>query len=502
MLPIRFLPSVSDKIKDKELADKLKADKKKTRLSKSNVVDMIELIRQDVEKSLGKYADQYRCITTVEELQEYINKANEHGYIAIDTETTGLNPMVDKIVGLCLYFPGEKGVYVPINHLDYFTGIRLDNQLSEEDIKPILEQLTARIIMHNAQFDIRVIKHTIKVKLKCWWDTQIASTLLDENESHRLKDLHSKYVSGEEEKSFSDLFGNTTFTDIPIEYAYLYAVHDAVDTFDLFMYQRPLLNNKREQEDDRDMYWLFTNVEMPMVDVIVALEDVGVSVDVEYLDTLKEKYHNNLKVALDKCYSELELYKDKIDKYNATHYEKPLKTPLNIGSPSQLAILFYDILKAKELKGKGARSTDVDMMNYWKEKYPIAKAILEYRAAQKIASTYIDNIYDIIHTDGRVHTHFHSNGAKTGRMSSSDPLNLQNIPSHNEDIRKMFVGQTTYRDVDKRDDGAYIFDRQEEIELSDGTWQWVELIKVGDKLSSGEIVKAVKIKDFKVLLGV
>ena len=501
MLPIKFLPSVNDKLKDKELADKVKAEKKKTKLSKNNIVDLIELIRQDVEASLGKYAEEYKCIRTVEELDEYIQKANEHGYIAIDTETTGLNPLVDKIVGLCLYFPGEKGVYVPINHVDYFNGVRLDNQLTEEQIKPILEKLTAKIIMHNAQFDIRVIKHTIGVKLICWWDTQIGATLLDENEPHRLKYLHSKYISGEEEKNFSDLFGAITFTDIPIEYAYLYAAHDAVDTFDVFKYQRPLLNNKRDREDDRDMYWLFRNVEMPMVDVIVALEDTGVAVDVPYLNSLKEKYHNNLQSALDKCYEELEKYRVQIDKYNATNFEKPLKEPLNIGSSQQLAILFYDILKAKEVKGKKARSTDADVMAVWKDKYPIAKAILDYRAAQKITSTYIDNIFDIIHTDGRIHTHFHSNGAKTGRMSSSDPLNLQNIPSHNEDIRKMFVGQTTYRDVEQRSDNAYIFDRCEEIELEDGTWQWVELIKVGDKLSDGSIVKAVKVKDLKVLIG-
>ena len=141
-------------------------------------------------------------------------------------------------------------------------------------------------------------------------------------------------------------------------------------------------------------------------------------------------------------------------------------------------------------------------MNELAKEYPIAKAILDYRAAMKITTTYVNNIPGITHTDGRVHTHFNSMGAKTGRMSSSDPLNLQNIPSHNEDIRKMFVGQTTFRDVDKRTDGAYIFDRCEEIQLEDGTWKWVELIKVGDKLIDGETVKAVKIKDLRVLIGV
>ena len=87
-------------------------------------------------------------------------------------------------------------------------------------------------------------------------------------------------------------------------------------------------------------------------------------------------------------------------------------------------------------------------------------------------------------------------------MSSSDPLNLQNIPSHNDEIRKMFVGQTTYRDVEKRDDNAYILGREEEVQLQDGTWVWAENVKVGDVLDSGETVKAVRVKDFKVLIGV
>ena len=119
-----------------------------------------------------------------------------------------------------------------------------------------------------------------------------------------------------------------------------------------------------------------------------------------------------------------------------------------------------------------------------------------------MTGTYIDNIALIIKKDGRVHTHFNANGAVTGRMSSSDPLNLQNIPSRNEDIRKMFVGQTTYRDVELREDNAYIFGREEEIQLQNGEWVWVENVKVGDVLESGETVKVVKVKEFKVLIGV
>ena len=87
-------------------------------------------------------------------------------------------------------------------------------------------------------------------------------------------------------------------------------------------------------------------------------------------------------------------------------------------------------------------------------------------------------------------------------MSSSDPLNLQNIPSHNEDIRKMFTGQTTYREVESRNDGAFIFDRCEEVELANNTWKFVEQLQPGDKLIDGEIIKVVKVKDFKVLIGI
>lgn len=498
-LPIKFNADVASKLKDKEMLLKAKSAKK-SKPKSNNMMDIIERIRQDVEQNLGQFRDQYQVITDKDTLIAYIEKANKFGKIAIDTETTGLNPLTDDIVGLCLYFPGEPATYVPINHYNYFSDTRLDEQLTEADIREALEKLTADIIYHNARFDIRVIKNTCKIRLKVFWDTLMAGQLIDENEAHGLKYLHGKYVSHTDEKTFNDLFGDITFKYVPIEYAYLYAAHDAIDTFELYEHQLVIL-----EEDDKytkDLYWVFRNIEIPMVDVVVDLEDTGVAVDTEYLQQLHDKYHGNLADALDKCLNCIEPYIDKIEQYNARHIDKPFRLPPEIGSANQLAILFYDILGCKSIAGKNARSTDVDVMTAFAKKYPLAKAILEYRAAQKITSTYVDNIPAIIHTDGRVHTHFNSNGAKTGRMSSSNPLNLQNIPSHNEDIRKMFVGQTTFRDVELRSDNAYIFDRCEEVELSDGTWQWVELLKSGDTLSSGETVKVVKIKEFKVLVGV
>ena len=289
MALIKLLPEVDRKLKDAEIIEKAKKSVKKTLKRSTNILDLIEAIRQDVEENLGKFKDDDQCIYTKEEFEKYIEKANKYGKIAIDTETTGLNPLTDKIVGLCLYFPGEKGTYVPINHLDYFSGTRIENQLNEQIVGEILKKLTAKVIMHNAPFDIRVILHTCGVRLKCWWDTQVGATLLNENEPHGLKYLHGKYISHTDEKTFSDLFGNVIFEDIPIEYAYLYATHDAVDTFDLYEFQDKFFSDN-SRPDRIKLNELYRNIEIPMIDVIIDLEDNGVAVDTDYLKTLYDKY--------------------------------------------------------------------------------------------------------------------------------------------------------------------------------------------------------------------
>lgn len=509
-LPIKFNPKTSNVLNDRDLVNKIKSAKKSTPKS-NNIMDVIERIRQDVENNLGQFKDQYQVITDFEEFRQYIHKANAFGKIAIDTETLGLNPLVDGIVGICLYFPGEPATYVPINHSNYLSDIRIDGQLTEQEAFLALSELTADIIYHNAQFDIRVLKNQVGIRLPVYWDTLLAGHLYDENELHGLKYLHYKYIEkakaalnginldeSDNEKTFSDLFGKLPFKYVPIEYAYLYAAHDAIDTYELYEFQYNFIKNEPE------LLSLMFNIEVPMVDVIVDLEDAGVAVDTEYLQQLHDKYTDKVNDAYNRCCQIIDQpeMQDKILKYNAIHSDKPFMVPPNINSSQQLGILFYDLLKCNKIHGKKDRCTDADAMDIWSKKYPIAKAILDYRAATKITSTYVDNIPEIIHTDGRVHTHFNSMGAKTGRMSSANPLNLQNIPSHNEDIRKMFVGQTTIREVGLREDNAYIFNRCEEIQLQDGTWQWVELIKPNDILITGDCVKVVKIKDTRVLIGI
>ena len=507
MLPINFKLDVKTRLDDEKLIQKRKEAEKQSKPKKSNsYIDILEKVKESVQENLGHLKETFQLITDYDVLDKYIQKANEYEYIAIDTETTGLDPLTLDIIGLCLYFPGEKATYVPIGHEDYISGELIDYQLKKDQVTEILKKLTAKVIMHNAQYDIRVLKHTLNVNIPCWWDTQTAACILNENEVHKLKILHSKYISNVEELSFSDYFKGIPYKNVPIEYAYLYAANDAIDTFELYEFQHRFLNDNPDNSQDRlDLYSLFRNIEMPMVDVIVELEDNGVAVDRTMLDSLKDKYHVELDNSLARCYEEIDKYKEDIDKYKKNNPVNKLEDPINISSTEQLAILFYDILKIKQpLENKKARCVDKDVLKELAKDYPIAKSITDYRSFSKMTSTYIDNIYNIIHADGRVHTGFNALGAKTGRMSSSDPLNLQNIPARgpNKIIRRMFAGQTTEREVEKREDNAYILNREEEIQLQDGSWIWAEQAKTGDVLESGEVVKVVKVKDFKVLIGV
>ena len=186
-----------------------------------------------VKKRLGHLKDQFICITTEEELKNYIDKAIENNVISIDTETTGLDPITDEIVGACIFTPNLPAAYIPINHLSLITNIRLKNQLTNNQVAVQFNRLkNTRIIMFNAKFDIRVIRHQLGVDLTCYWDASIASRILKENEEEgNLKYLWKKYCSPDKEAehfTFEKMFQGYCFNIFPIDVAYLYAAKDAI----------------------------------------------------------------------------------------------------------------------------------------------------------------------------------------------------------------------------------------------------------------------------------
>ncbi len=220
-----------------------------------SLLERISNIKATVAKYLSKYFDLYTVIRKEEDFIEYIDKAIENGVLAIDTETTGLDPICDQIVGLCLYTPGMKGAYIPINHISYVTQLRIEEQISEkvasEQMRRIKEA-EVKTILFNAKFDIRVIKNQLGVKLKAYWDGYLAARLLNENEgagNKGLKPLWLKYCEkGNQKKawSFDKLFDGLCFNLIPVDIAYVYGAHDAVMTFELYEFQKQYLNKDEE----------------------------------------------------------------------------------------------------------------------------------------------------------------------------------------------------------------------------------------------------------------
>ena len=201
-----------DKQSDIELTKKSNSKKKNAPTVRGgSMSSKIKLVRDFVEKHLGKHKDLYTTITTEMQLEFYIKACVEVQCVSIDTETTGLDPMIDKIVGICLYYPGGSPAYIPLRHKSYITGELLDNQLPVEVVAEYFKLLIGikELEMFNAKFDTRFISNDLGVKLHCTWDGYLAARLMNENEERTaLKPLHSKYVlTGEEDEfTFADIF--------------------------------------------------------------------------------------------------------------------------------------------------------------------------------------------------------------------------------------------------------------------------------------------------------
>lgn len=415
----------------------------------NDVMTSIARIKSQVESKLGKYKDNYICITEEEVLHDYITECIGNNYISIDTETDGLDPLQNTLAGICPFTYGQKGAYIPLNHISYITGEKVANQLSMDfvmsEFKRLLEK-KPNIDMFNAKFDIRFLRANGLSDIYCTWDGFLASMILNENEpTHGLKPLHQKYVlNGQGDAwGFGSLFNGIPFTMVPYNVGYLYAARDPEITSELCDYQRRYLRADSSRKDMQDMYWVFKKIEMPCIDVLADMEDTGIAFDTEYADTLSQKYTELLKEKTDEFYAICEEFKKDLDKYrNKMGAACKLDNPINISSPTQIAILLYDVLNLKSPDKSKPRGTGEEILS--KLNHPVVKAILDYRNINKLLTTYIDKLPGCINEkDGRIHCSFKQYGAKTGRMASENP-NLQNIPSHNKDIRKMFTASPGY----------------------------------------------------------
>lgn len=435
-----------------------KVETRKAMKSKTvSTFDKLQLIYEEVNRVLGGYTSNTKVITSKDELSQYIDEAIRNGIIAIDTETNNsLEPLTCLLMGACIYTPGQLSAYIPVHHTQPDTDILIENQLTESDIKEQFERLSnTKILMHNGKFDYEVIKCTCNCVLNIYWDTEIAARILDENELAGLKKQYILHIDSTQEKyDIEHLFQGIPYAYVKPEIFALYAATDAYITYRLYEWQKEQFNKPGNEK----LFDLFMNVEMPVVPVCAEMELYGIEIDKEYAKRLSNKYHKKVDEVNAKIDTELSKYSDKISAWRLTKeanykernskpnksgefsYKKSkneqLENPPQLNSPTQLAILLYDILGTPAQDKKSPRGTGEEILQ--KINLPICDLILEKRGLEKLIGTYIDKIPECVNSkDNRLHAHFNQLGAGTGRFSSSNP-NLQNIPSHVKEIRLMF----------------------------------------------------------------
>lgn len=465
-----FKRTTASKANDKKALEILSKKKNK----KTPVATVVpKTIKQKVEYAkdlslqvFGNKLDKIELVTDPNRIEEYLHNTLKNGILAVDTETNGLDRIDGKIAGICLYTPGEKGIYIPVGHVSYMTNQPLkDNVPCEtmENFFKVCNEHNVKYILHNAKFDMHILYWMIGVKIVPYWDTLIAGQLLNENEPHGLKVLYQKYcVRADEEQQvakFNTLFNGIEFNSIPPSVGYMYAAFDPIMTYELYKFQEQYLDKEVGQYCYRKglerVADVFREIEMPLIEVVFDMEVQGVDIDTELAKELKDKYTYYMNLAVDNFKTQIielevagafdELRVKHPDKFNKISELGDIK--INIASNAQLVILFYDVLKLDPPKGQ--RSVGEEQLKQLH--HPLVDCILEYRGMSKLLSTYIEAIPNhIAKKDGKLHANFNQYGAKTGRFSSSDP-NLQNIPSKTKklsdgtvidaghDIRQMFI---------------------------------------------------------------
>ena len=337
----------------------------------------------------GKKLDQIELVTDVDRIQEYLENTLKNGILAVDTETNGLDRITGEIAGVCLYTPGEKGIYIPLHHYSFMTNQPLKINVAVEVMRDFFlkcNEHKVKYIFHNAKFDMHILYWMVGVEVEPYWDTQIGSQLLNENEPHGLKALYQKYCVGANEEqqtaSFNSLFKGTVFTKIPPDVGYMYASFDPIMTYELYQFQYEFLDIEGEYCKSKGLERVakvFREIEMPLIKVVFDMECTGVQIDTELASKLQSTYKVYMEQAEVAFKNEVKKLSNKIEKLQVSSpvkYSKLVKNgkiDINIGSTQQLAILFYDVLHFESPDKKSPRGTGEDILKHYD--HPIVQAI-------------------------------------------------------------------------------------------------------------------------------
>ena len=361
----------------------------------------------------------YESIINEQSLDKWIKILNEQSVIAVDTETSSLNPLETDLVGVSFSYAPNKACYIPLAHKNTKS---LKKKLVLEKIKPVLEDPGIKKVGQNIKFDFIVLKQN-GIEVNPIEDTMLISYTLDAGSNRHNLDTLSEIHLEHKTITYKELVGTgknkLNFPDIELDKATEYAAEDADVTLRLYNHLKSRLNEEKLNK-------VYESFEKPMVQLLSTMEFNGIKVDDLYLKKLSKRFEDKLR---------------KIEKEIYTMAGKEF----NIGSPKQLGEIIYNELKIAKLKKtkKGSLATNANILEdlaLTEHKFP--KLILEWRQVSKLKNTYSDALQNhISKKTKRVHTSFLLAATNTGRLASSDP-NLQNIPIKSEEgkeIRKAFI---------------------------------------------------------------
>jgi len=368
------------------------------------------------------HAGTYRTIDTEADFDAWIRRLNAAQLVSVDTETTSLSPMQAKLVGISFCIESQQAAYLPLMH--NYTGVpaqlSLDWVLSR--LKPWLENAEKPKLGQNLKYDKHVFaNHGIELN-GIAHDTLLQSYVLESHRPHNMDSMALRHLDIKT-ISYDEVTGKGVnrigFDEVAIDIATQYAAEDADITLRLHQHLYPSIKN-----DDR-LDYIYREIEMPILDVLFAIERNGVLLDYKLLQNQSHELGGKLQILEQQAYA-------------------IAGQPFNLNSPKQIQEILFNQLKLPIIKKTptGVPSTDEDVLQQLALDYPLPKLLLDYRSLAKLKSTYTDKLPLMMDRNtGRVHTNYSQAVAVTGRLASSDP-NLQNIPvrtSEGRRIREAFI---------------------------------------------------------------
>ncbi len=376
---------------------------------------------QNLDKKQTINNKNYYLINSLDEIDKWIEEAEEVGEVAVDTETTSLDPHQADLVGVSLCSKIGKACYIPVGHK---SPKCLKKDAVIKKLKKVLEDPSIKKIGQNIKFDF-IVLYKCGITLSSMEDTMLMSYVLDAGKNRHNMDTLSEIHLGHKTISFKDMVGTgkkeINFSEVELDKAKDYAAEDADVTFRL--YKKFIKNLKSEK-----MINIYEIFEKPLIKILAFMEIEGVEIDSKFLKSLSSKFEKKIQ---------------KLEK----EVFKISKKEFNIASPKQLGEIIYNDLKIAGLKKtkKGSFATSASVLEDLAFKgHEFPKLILDWRQVSKLKNTYSDALPEHLNPNTkRVHTSFLLAATTTGRLASSDP-NLQNIPIKSEDgkdIRKAFTAK-------------------------------------------------------------